>query len=115
MDEIDKMLKKLEQVNEDQHQRMEKLEQEKLSLQRYIDELLVINMNMAGEIERLKTTENELKNALVKASNLLIDFTGNCPLGQFDEHIDCDNCYDEYLKCWEKFLLKEDSKERNVK
>lgn len=71
MDQIDIMIKKLEQVNEEQHSRIDKLEQEKLSLQRYIDELLLSNMHLTDELYNAEVKNEMLDKALDRACHIL--------------------------------------------
>ena len=71
MDQIDIMIKKLEEVNEEQHSRIDKLEQEKLSLQRYIDELLLSNMHLTDELYNAEVKNEMLDKALDRACQML--------------------------------------------
>ena len=71
MDLIDLMIKKLEEVNEEQHSRIDKLEQEKLSLQRYIDELLLSNMHLTDELYNAEVKNEMLDETLDRACEML--------------------------------------------
>lgn len=46
------------------------------------------------------------KRAYHQACKLLADTCGSCPLAQFNFEIDCNNCNDNIVKCWEKYFLK---------
>lgn len=47
---------------------------------------------------------DELEKALDKVCELLED----CPLSTLDKELDCNNCTDDYAKCWKEWLLKDD-------
>lgn len=57
---------------------------------------------MCAFIRDLEKYCNELEKALDKACELLED----CPLSMLDEELDCNNCTNDYAKCWKEWALK---------
>lgn len=77
-------------------------------LEEYVDELERYCDYLVEEYhelkEKYKSDVIEYERALDKVCELLED----CPLSTLDKELDCNNCTDDYAKCWKELLLKDE-------
>lgn len=59
-------------------------------------------------VEELLAKIELLEKALDKAARFMDDVTGSCPLDVFEHRLkSCDNCNDEWIDCWKRWLKNE--------